>query len=104
MFTMNFSKASVPEDFLNALGYSNVQQLGQGGMGTVFRAYKRNLDRTVAIKVVSQDRVSNPEYVQRFHAEMRTMAALDHPAIVPVYDGGSDHTWFSVLHNEVHRW
>ena len=91
MFTMNFSKAPVPEDFLNdlsALGYSNVQQLGQGGMGTVFRAYKRNLDRTVAIKVVSQDRVSNSEYVQRFYAEMRTMAALDHPAIVPVYDGG----------------
>jgi len=57
-------------------------------MGTVFRAYKRKLDRTVAIKVVSQDRVFDSEYVQRFYAEMRTMAALDHPAIVPVYDGG----------------
>lgn len=88
---MNLSHPPAPEDFLNdlsVLGYSNVQQLGQGGMGTVFRAYKQNLDRTVAIKVVSQDRVSDTEYVNRFHAEMRTMAALDHPAIVPVYDGG----------------
>ncbi|WP_231699667.1 MULTISPECIES: serine/threonine-protein kinase [Corynebacterium] len=80
-----------PTDFrneLSALGYSNIAQLGQGGMGTVFRAYKPNLDRTVAIKVVSEHCVSNAAYVQRFHAEMRTMAALDHPAIVPVYDGG----------------
>ena len=66
---MNLSHSPAPEDFLNdlsVLGYSNVQQLGQGGMGTVFRAYKQNLDRTVAIKVVSQDRVSDTEYVNRF--------------------------------------
>lgn len=79
------------EQFTNDLidmGYSNVRMIGQGGMGTVFYARKDSLGRDTAIKVVSPERVSNEYILGRFNTEMRTMAALDHPAIVPIYDGG----------------
>ena len=75
------------EDLID-LGYSNIRMIGQGGMGTVFYARKDSLGRDTAIKVVSPERVSNEYILGRFNTEMRTMAGLDHPAIVPIYDGG----------------
>ena len=62
--------------------------LGQGGMGSVFRATDRTLHRAVAIKVISGDVASNPELKERFLLEARTVAKLRHPNIVAVYSAG----------------
>lgn len=62
--------------------------LGQGGMGSVFRARDTTLDRAVAIKVISGDVASNPELKERFLLEARTVAKLRHPNIVAVYSAG----------------
>ncbi|MBX3173640.1 MAG: protein kinase [Gemmatimonadaceae bacterium] len=62
--------------------------LGQGGMGSVFRALDRTLHRPVAIKVISADVATNPELKERFLLEARTVAKLRHPNIVAVYSAG----------------
>jgi TolB-like protein/predicted Ser/Thr protein kinase len=62
--------------------------LGQGGMGSVFRAMDKTLHRAVAIKVISGDVASNPELKNRFLQEARTVAKLRHPNIVAVYSAG----------------
>ena len=62
--------------------------LGQGGMGSVFRALDRTLHRAVAIKVISGDVALNPELKGRFLMEARTVAKLRHPNIVAVYSAG----------------
>ena len=62
--------------------------LGQGGMGSVFRAHDEALDRPVAIKVVAPDVAASAELRQRFVQESRTVARLRHPHIVAVYTAG----------------
>lgn len=62
--------------------------LGQGGMGSVFRALDRTLHRPVAIKVISGDVALNPQLKERFLLEARTVAKLRHPNIVAVYSAG----------------
>lgn len=75
------------EPELSAKGYSQFHQIGAGGMGTIVFARKESLNREVAIKVIAQHAAEDDEEVRRFMAEMRTVAALEHPAIVPIYDG-----------------
>jgi len=69
--------------------YEIVSAIGAGGMGQVYRARDKRLERTVAIKVLAPNLSSNPEYRQRFEREARTVAALSHPHICPVYDVGA---------------
>ena len=68
--------------------YDVTEVLGRGGMSTVFRAHDRILGRDVALKVMS----SSP-YMQgisaRLSEEQRTMAMLEHPGVVPIYDAGT---------------
>lgn len=66
--------------------YRIVGQIGRGGMATVFKAYHAALDRFVAIKVPVADLQSNPEVLARFKREVRIIAKLDHPSIIPIYD------------------
>ncbi len=66
--------------------YRIVQQLGQGGMATVFRAYHASLDRYVAIKVLHPAFTQDPTFQARFQREAKVVARLEHPNIVPVYD------------------
>ncbi len=61
--------------------------LGVGGMGRVYAAHDRLLDRTVALKVVASDRAT-PQALAAMLGEARITAALDHPAIVPIFDAG----------------
>src|SRR5262245_303509 len=68
--------------------YRVVERLGQGGYGRVYLARDDELDREVAIKVPRADRVAGPEDVESYLAEARSLARLDHPHIVPVYDVG----------------
>lgn len=62
--------------------------LGRGGMATVYRAFDHNLQRPVAIKVLSAATAAQPGFVERFRQEARIIASLRHPNIVHVYDLG----------------
>jgi serine/threonine protein kinase len=66
--------------------YQIVEQLGSGGMATVFKAYHAALDRYVAIKVLHPAFKQDPNFLARFQREARIVAKLEHPHIVPVYD------------------
>ncbi|MEK6588857.1 MAG: serine/threonine-protein kinase, partial [Chloroflexota bacterium] len=66
--------------------YRIIEQLGQGGMATVFKAYHPALDRYVAIKAMHPAFMQDPQFLRRFQREARVVAKLDHPHIVPVYD------------------
>lgn len=66
--------------------YRVVEQLGQGGMATVFKAYHPGLDRYVAIKVLHAAFKGDETFLARFQREARVVAKLEHPNIVPVYD------------------
>ena len=66
--------------------YRIMEQLGQGGMATVFKAYHAALDRYVAIKVLHPAFKEEPNFLSRFQREARVVARLEHPNIVPIYD------------------
>jgi len=68
--------------------YELRNKLGEGGMGTVYDAYDLKLKRQVAIKILPAGDKAGPELVERFEREATTLAALDHPNIVRVYDCG----------------
>ena len=62
--------------------------IGSGGMSAVYRAYQEELDRHVAVKVLSSQLAKDENYVYRFNQEAKMAASLEHPHIVPVYDFG----------------
>jgi beta-lactam-binding protein with PASTA domain/tRNA A-37 threonylcarbamoyl transferase component Bud32 len=64
--------------------------IGRGGMAEVFIGHDRRLSRTVAIKVLRSDLARDPTFQARFRREAQSAAALNHPAIVSVYDTGED--------------
>ena len=66
--------------------YRIIEQLGQGGMATVFKAYHASLDRYVGLKVLHPAFNQDPNFEARFQREARVVAKLEHPNIVPVYD------------------
>ncbi|MCP4425235.1 MAG: protein kinase [Chloroflexi bacterium] len=63
-------------------------RLGQGGMATVYSAYDPQMGRDVAIKTLPRQFLDDPKFLGRFKREAKTVANLEHPAIVPVYDYG----------------
>jgi serine/threonine protein kinase len=65
--------------------YEILSALGAGGMGEVYRARDTKLDRDVAIKILSDAFVSDPERVARFQREAKTLASLNHPNIGGIY-------------------
>ena len=68
--------------------YTLLEVVGRGGMGVVYRANQKSLNRIVAIKMIGENRTGNFEDHQRFFAEVEANARLEHPSIVPVYDFG----------------
>lgn len=64
--------------------------IGRGGMATVYLGYQKNVDRQVAIKVLSSPTGLDDEFKERFQLEARTIARLQHPHILPLYDYGAD--------------
>jgi serine/threonine protein kinase len=71
--------------------YRITEQLGQGGMATVYRAYHPNLDRYVAIKVLHAAFKEDSNFLARFQREAQIVAKLEHPNIVPIYDYNEHH-------------
>jgi len=63
-------------------------RIGRGGMSEVYRGRDERLGRDVAVKVLRADLAGDPAVRARFHREVRRAAALNHPAIVAVYDTG----------------
>ena len=70
--------------------YRVFEQLGRGGMATVFRCHDPNLDRFVAVKVLPSYYTQDPTFVGRFSQEARTVARLNSPNILQIYDFGED--------------
>src|SRR5258705_9758379 len=78
---------TIPEKFGR---YIIKSELGRGGMATVYHAYDPSFDREVAIKVLPREMLHDPQFRSRFERELKIVAALTHPAIVPVYDVGDE--------------
>src|SRR5688572_5413296 len=70
--------------------YEIEAELGRGGMATVYRAYDPMFEREVALKVLPQEFLHDEQFRGRFEREAKTIARLEHAAIVPVYDVGNE--------------
>src|SRR5262245_29813065 len=73
----------------NALLFGNyvvLDKLGQGGMGMVFKARHKRMNRFVALKVMSPNAMKSPDAVKRFRREVEAAARLTHPNIVAAFD------------------
>lgn len=70
------------------LDYQLGEPIGQGGMGTVYKALQTHLDKIVAIKVLPPDRLQDPAAVARFRREIRAVGKLDHPNLVRALNAG----------------
>lgn len=75
-----------PEDLVDHPRYEIGECLGAGGMGTVFQAHHRMMDRTVALKVIHPELANCPDTRRQFHVEVKAAARLSHPGIVAAYD------------------
>ena len=68
--------------------YHILEQLGEGGMAVVYKAYDTQLEREVALKVLRSGQGSNDKFIKRFKLEARALAKLNHPNIVKILDYG----------------
>src|SRR5436305_657759 len=89
--TVRSSSGRASSERMLADRYLLGQAIGHGGMSTVFRARDELLDRDVAVKVLLPALAEgDPAHVARFKREARAAAALQHPAVVKIYDTGRD--------------
>ncbi len=63
--------------------------IGRGGMGVVYKARQKSLNRLVALKLLAPERVTDEKFAERFSREAQALAALNHPSIVTIHDFGS---------------
>jgi|SRR5579871_373155 len=66
--------------------YQIVEQIGRGGMATVYKAFQASLSRYVAIKILPPARADDATFLERFHREAVVVASLRHPNILVVFD------------------
>ena len=66
-----------------------LELIGQGGMGVVYKARQKSLNRLVALKLLAPQRVTDPKFAERFAREAQALAALSHPHIVTIHDFGT---------------
>ena len=83
---------------MNLGKYQLREQLGHGGMASVYRAYHPQLDRFVAVKVLRGELVDDPEFLARFQREAKIVASLRHANIVQVFDADvQDDIYYMVM-------
>ncbi len=80
------SLASIPDTALK--GYEILSTLGEGGMGTVYKARDRSLNRLVALKMIQKGRIPSERELRRFRTEAEAIARLGHPNIVRIHEVG----------------
>jgi len=80
------SDAGLPAELADHPRYRILELLGSGGMGRVFKAEHRLMERLVALKVINRNFMDNPAAVERFRREVKTAARLSHPNIVAAFD------------------
>ncbi len=79
-------------------GIEIIELLGQGGMGAVYKARQKQLDRIVALKILPTEINKDPAFAERFTREARSLARLNHPHIVNIYDfGRSDDLYYFIM-------
>jgi WD40 repeat protein/DNA-binding SARP family transcriptional activator/tRNA A-37 threonylcarbamoyl transferase component Bud32 len=67
-------------------GFELREEIGEGAYGVIHRAFQPSVGREVAVKVIRRKYANDPEFIRRFEAEAQTVARLEHPFIVPLYD------------------
>ncbi len=68
--------------------YHILEQLGEGGMATVYKTFDTRLEREVALKMILPTRKQSPKFLKRFEREAKSLAQLSHPNIVKIHDYG----------------
>src|SRR2546421_5401743 len=88
--------------------YEVVEKLGAGGMGVVYKARDLRLERFVALKILSPERISDPSLKRRLTQEAAAISALNHPNIVTIHDieneGGLDFIVMEYLSRRTLDW
>lgn len=82
----NQQKELIPGDLVNHPRYEILQLLGRGGMGSVYKARHKKMNRVVALKIINAQLLGNAKAVERFHREVEAAAQLHHANIVTAFD------------------
>jgi streptogramin lyase/predicted Ser/Thr protein kinase len=85
---MPLSASTDPSVGSELLGYRLEELIGRGGMGVVYRAHDRRLERNVALKLLAPELAADQRFRERFLRESVLLASLDHANVIPIYDAG----------------